>query len=144
MQRLHKFLALSASDKLLLLRCVQVVTTVRLGLSLLSYNTLRRWMKREAPAATASPEDLRRVAWGVRNAARLVPRASCLTQALAAQVLLARSGFRSQIRIGVAKDGDGRFLAHAWLVSNGRVVLGGRSRDLTRYAPLTDLDLEPS
>jgi hypothetical protein len=118
-----------------------VVAAVRLGLSLLSYRVLKRWLKDRQPSRQLDPEEQRRIAWAVRNAARLVPRASCLTQAIATQYLFARSGQRSQIRIGVARDPEGRLLAHAWLVSDGRVVIGGSARDLRRYRSLTDLDV---
>lgn len=144
MQRFRKFLGLSTADKLLMLRCVPVVAATKLGLVILSYRTLRRWIPSRTAANPASIDELRRTGWGVRNAARLVPGATCLTQALAAQFLLARAGHRSQIRIGVAKDVDGEFLAHAWLISDGRVVVGGASRDLRRYASLADLDYGPS
>jgi hypothetical protein len=140
MQDIPRFLAISASDKLLLLRCVSVVAAIRLGLSLLSYRTLVRWLPKSSGTPPKDDDELRRVAWGVRNASRIIPRASCLTQALAAQFLLARSGRRSHIRIGVAKDTEGRFLAHAWLISDGRVVIGGKSAELRRYRSLTDLD----
>jgi hypothetical protein len=140
MQGIPRFLAISASDKLLLLRCVSVVAVVRLGLSLLSYRTLVRWLPKSRDTAPKGYDELRRVGWGVRNASRIIPGASCLTQALAAQFLLARSGHQSRIRIGVAKDVDGRFLAHAWLISDGRLVIGGKSAELRRYRSLVDLD----
>lgn len=143
MQGIPRFFAVSASDKLLLLRCIPLVAAIRLGLSLLSYRTLIRWLPKPDGSAPADDDELRRVGWGVRNASRLVPRASCLTQALAAQFLLARSGRPSRIRIGVAKDAGGRLLAHAWLISEGRVVIGGKSSELRRYRSLTDLDPDP-
>jgi hypothetical protein len=121
-----------------------VVAAVRLGLSFLSYRRLRTWVSPAGTAVPADPEKLRLVSWGVRNAARVVPRASCLTQALAAQMLLARSGHRSTIRVGVATDDRGNLLAHAWLISDGRVVIGGRSRDLRRYTALADLGVGQS
>ena len=139
---LIKFLALGASEKLFLLYCVPVVAATRLGLSLLSYRTLKRWLPKDTGAAPASSEEVRRVSWGVRNAARVVPGASCLTQALSAQYLLARAGHRSQIQVGVAQDAKGRVLAHAWLISNGSVVVGGSARDIQRYKFLADLDPE--
>jgi Transglutaminase-like superfamily len=79
------------------------------------------------------------VAWGIRNAARVVPEATCFVQALAAQFLLARSGTPSQIRIGVAAGPGGEFVAHAWLLTDGRVVVGGSASELRRYTVLTDL-----
>ena len=44
---------------------------------------------------------------------------------MAAQALLTQSGFSSQVEIGVAKD-DRRLQAHAWVVCQGQVVLGGQ------------------
>jgi hypothetical protein len=138
--RLTKFRALSRSDKLLLFGCVPVVAATRLGLTLLSYRTLRRWVPDRAGARLASDDEVRRLAWGVRHAARIVPGASCLTQALAAQFLLARSGRRSQIQVGVAQGSGGQVVAHAWLISNGHVVIGGSQRELQRYKFLAELD----
>jgi hypothetical protein len=38
-------------------------------------------------------------------------------------------------------DSAGHLLAHAWLVSDGRVVVGGSSRELARYVLLSDIDV---
>ena len=137
-----RFAALSTSEKIYLLKCVPVVAAVRVGLTLLSYRTLKRWVPRGSAQLDAARHDLRRVSWGVRNAARVVPGASCLTQALAAQFLLARAGHASNIHIGVAKDDAGHVIAHAWLVCDGRVVVGGSIREVRRYSFLADLDAE--
>jgi hypothetical protein len=136
-----RFLQLEGRDKLLLLRCLGVVTATRIGLTLLSFKVLRRWMQTAEAVAEASVEEERRVAWGVHHAARLVPAATCLTQALAGQFLLGRMGYRTRIRVGVVKAEDGRLLAHAWLLSCGRVVLGGSDANVERYTPLVDLDI---
>ena len=55
-----------------------------------------------------------RLEWAVLAASRFVPQATCLTQALALQRLLARSGYHSSVQIGV-RLADGRFAAHAWV-----------------------------
>jgi hypothetical protein len=125
------------------------VAATRLGLALFSYKTVRGWIPDHvhgdpAHRDPAAPETARRIGWAVRNAARLVPGASCLTQALAAQYLLARAGCRAQLQVGVAQDPSGRLLAHAWLVSDGRVVIGGSSRELARYALLPGVDVSSS
>jgi len=71
-----------------------------------------------------------RVAWAVEMASRCTPGAkSCLTQALAAQVLLDRRGYPALLHIGVAKGEQGRFQAHAWLESKGTVVIGGSEQE---------------
>lgn len=73
------------------------------------------------------------LAWAVSSVSRYVPRATCLTQALALHILLRRAGLQSRIHIGVAKE-DGRFEAHAWVESEEKVVIG--DYELKRYAPI--------
>jgi hypothetical protein len=80
-----------------------------------------------------SPE---RIAWAVEKVARIVPRTTCLTQALAVQALLSRIGYASQLSIGVAKDKKGQLVAHAWVKSQGKVVIGGSE---FKYTPLANL-----
>jgi hypothetical protein len=75
--------------------------------------------------------------WAVTAASRYVPGATCLAQALAAQVLLGRTGYPARLRIGVAKGEERKFEAHAWVESQGRVVIGGPG--LGRFTPLTTL-----
>ena len=114
MWRLSRFLALRGADKFFLAQCLAVVAAFRVGLCFFPYQTLRKWIPEESIKTPTRAGALSRTAWGVNHAARFVPGASCLTQALAAQLLLARSGHRSQIQVGVAKGDDGRFVAHAW------------------------------
>lgn len=59
-----------------------------------------------------------------RVAAFLPWRADCLVQAIAGQHWLARKAIASEIEIGV-RHAQNEFCAHAWLVVNGVVVLGG-------------------
>ncbi|TIV06075.1 MAG: lasso peptide biosynthesis B2 protein, partial [Mesorhizobium sp.] len=70
-------------------------------------------------------------AWGVAAAARLVPGASCLTQALAGQYLLARQGNASKISIGIERGTGSELRAHAWLMSGNHIVLGGSINGFT-------------
>ncbi len=140
MKVLRRFWALDGSDKMFLAGCLATVVLVRLCLTLFSFNKMRTWLPAMRAEKIPAPAELKRVAWGIRNAARLVPGASCLTQALSGQIMLARRGKTSQVRLGVARDEKGRFIAHAWLVSEGRVVLGGAEANIQRFTPLTDLD----
>lgn len=140
MAHVRKFFRLSPAQRWLLTKAFVVVGSVRLGLWCLPFRTLRPLLGRVAPS-TALPSDGEdrhtsdRVAWAVRAAAHYVPRASCLTQALAAQALLARRGEESELHIGVTRDERRGFTAHAWLETRGRIVIGGESLD--RYLPLT-------
>jgi hypothetical protein len=71
----------------------------------------------------------------VQAAGRFVPAATCLAQALAAQVLLGRDGYESTLRIGVARGERRNFQAHAWLECQGMVVVGAVDT-LPHFTPL--------
>ena len=58
------------------------------------------------------------VAGRVHRIARFVPAASCLTRALATQILLAWQGQPSEVRYGARHDAEG-FAAHAWVEVDG-------------------------
>jgi hypothetical protein len=65
-----------------------------------------------------------------------VPGASCLTQAMALQYLLARAGHASELFVGVRQDEAGAFQAHAWLACNARTVLGAAGTRLEDFTML--------
>jgi hypothetical protein len=137
--RLRKFLTRRPSVQLYFVYCLLVVVLTRMGLSLLGYRRIRHALPSPREAKVAPKAAAERVAWGVGSAARLVPGASCLTQALAGQFILGMRGYASAIRIGV-KRGEGQHIsAHAWLISGGRIVLGGGACDVARFTHLTDL-----
>jgi hypothetical protein len=127
----------------LLGKSLLLLGAIRLGLWLLPFRTLRHLVAR---AAQARPElresdqaSVDRVVWAVTVASRYVPKATCLTQALATQVLLARRGHSVHLRIGVAHIETGEFQAHAWVECHGRVVIGGADAPV-RFTPLPPLD----
>lgn len=77
---------------------------------------------------------LERITFLLPRIARCIPwRSDCLVQALAAQRWLAAYGIASEIEIGVQRDADSAFRAHAWVIQNGKVVLGGETRE---FSPL--------
>ena len=141
MRRFAKFFRLRTNDKLLLLKCAALLLTIQLGLATIGYRRLQallvRRLDRRAPARPAA-----RLIWGVRSAARGLPLTACLAHAIALHFLLTRAGHASIIRVGVAADGRLPFDAHAWVVCDGRVVIGDAGDELQRYAILTDLQLK--
>ena len=79
------------------------------------------------------------VSWAVEVASRHTPGVkTCLNQALAAQVLLARRGHPAVLRIGVAKGKEAHLRAHAWVESEGKIVIGGTG--VERFAPFPVLE----
>ena len=137
MRRLKRFAGLRSQERRILLRALFLVGAIRAGLCLLPFRAVQR-LTAKADRGAATIHSAGRCVWAVRAASRCVPGASCLTQALAAQVLLAQSGYDSRIEIGVAKDEQRRFRAHAWVVCGDEIMIGGAEVD--RYVPLAAWD----
>lgn len=60
------------------------------------------------------------------RAARVVPRTTCLSRATAAALMLRRRGIRAQLRVSAETPPTAGFSAHAWLESEGVLVVGPR------------------
>ena len=132
MRRVRRLLNLAPGDRALLVRAAFLVSLVRSGLWILPFDFVRRVVLR--PRRQAGKVQAAKLIWAVKVVSPYLPQASCLTQALAAQALLAVSGYPSRIEVGVAKESEQSLAAHAWLVFEERVVLGGP--DVNRYVPL--------
>jgi len=114
-----RFLALPAADRRLLVEAFVTLVLVRVGLRLVAIDRLRAWAQRMK--AGGDPVD--RTAWAVHMAAQRLPGTTCLGSALALQRLLSSNGHPSELHIGVARQA-GAFAAHAWLVCDGRTLIG--------------------
>jgi hypothetical protein len=122
-----------------------MITTVRAGMRLVSFETLRRYLARLARGRSvretpADQAEIDTIVWSLQTAGRTLPPAGrCLIEALAGHVLLGRKGLATDLRIGVARDVDGTFKAHAWLERGGTIVLGELGAELEQYAPFPAL-----
>lgn len=142
MRRIRRFLHLSMAQRSLLGQSMLLLGVIRLGLWLLPFRTLKHLVARavqESPEPREAEQDsLDGVVWAIRTGSHYVPEATCLTQALAAQVLLSRRGHPVHFRLGVARSETGEFQAHAWVECQERVVIGGVDAPL-RFTPLPPL-----
>jgi hypothetical protein len=129
-KRLRRFSELSRDERVLLLRALFVVTATRITLWTCPLPVARRIAA--ITAGGRATHDVEQLAWAVTVAGRYIPRATCLTQALALQALLANAGHSSRLEIGVVKHS--RFEAHAWVVCDGKVILG--AVEAGRYSPI--------
>ena len=138
MRRLHKFLWLASAERLLLIWAIVFLWAIRLGLPLLPLRTMHRLLVRIPRGPTAGKScslSAERIVWAVTVASQVVPGSrTCLIRALAVQALLARTGYPGCCHIGVAKGAGGQLEAHAWVESQGRIVIGGGG--LAHYTPL--------
>lgn len=136
-RRLLKFLRLSGREKLFLITALGWMIYYRLALKTTPLQELLAATKRRAaaPGPDSGWISLDRAA-GLTNAAgRLVPFATCLSKTLAGHVILARAGHQTSIHIGVTRDQEAGFGAHAWLSWQDRVVVGSLP-DLEKYREL--------
>jgi hypothetical protein len=143
--RLNRFIRLPAAERRLLLKAALLLGGIKLGLWLLDFHALQRLLSRvaEAPIGLRKLDRVsaEKVVWSVKLAGRYMPMArTCLTQAMTTQALLARRGYPTILHIGVVTKERGEFEAHAWLESEGEVVIGGH--DLERYTPLASFERE--
>ena len=150
MSTLGKFLRLPWRKQRALLTAGVSLGAVRIAMASLPFETLRRHLGRLARTpsyvrAPPDPSEIETIVWSLQAAGRTLPPAGrCLIEALTGHVLLGRRGIATDLRIGVARDPDGTFKAHAWLEKGDRVVLGELGPDLKRYTPFPALrGLEP-
>lgn len=115
----------TAGRALGLASAVLLVGMTRLALAVVPFRHVARlseWLARGP--AWLPRQHAARVGHRIVRVARWVPAASCLTQALAARVLLAWHGHAATVCYGV-RAGTPALEAHAWVEHDGRVVLGG-------------------
>jgi hypothetical protein len=141
-RRLRTLLTLSGAELALLVEALGLVSAVRVGLWLLPSPVILRRVRALAahtPGERRTRDSVAAVIWAVETVASAVPGATCLTQAIAALILLRRRGLEARLRLGVAVGARGELLAHAWLERQGRILLGAReAAGLKRLPDLTD------
>ena len=143
-KRIRQFVELPGRDRRLLLRAVALVAAVRLALWTLPFRWVR-WVVDSKRSVSKELAAMRvpRLAWAVQAAARRIPGASCLTQALVLHRLMAAAGHDAGVHIGVSNDPVRGFEAHAWVEHRDEVILGDNG-ELERYTPLLAMCPEES
>lgn len=137
LEAVRKFARLAPRDRAVLTRTVVTLALSRLVTWVLPFPVGRRLLvgKRRTDRQTVTGDQIR---WAMHHAQRVVPKATCLPQAVAAEALLTRGGLPAHLQIGVKKTSDGKITAHAWVESDGRIVVGDL-RDLDAYTRLPTL-----
>jgi hypothetical protein len=137
MPALKKFLSLDSSERMLLLQTFVLVWTASTILRLLPFAIVQKlFASRVAPPGRMHRRPpIDRLLWAIAVAGRYVSGTTCLSLALAGRMILNRYGYPAHIHIGVAKEHTGSFGAHAWLESEGTIVIGGQE-STSLFAPL--------
>ena len=125
MSVLARLRALSARDKILLVRAAALQAFVVPAVAAAGYGKVRAALARLCPLAKPGRDPAARA----RHIARLVnaaarrswPRAKCLERSMVLWALLRREGIEGRIRFGV-KPGKDKLDAHAWVEVAGEPV----------------------
>jgi hypothetical protein len=134
---IRKLRSLDGGRRRLLVHALMLVLVVRIGLWILPFRVLHRAVVTRGSRRSGGSHPVEAITWAITAAAHRVPRASCLTQALAGMLLLSANGHPAMLRIGVAKKEDGGLRAHAWIDSGGETILGDpRSDALVSLPPI--------
>ena len=140
MRKIRKFLNLSSGERRLLIRAWILLGVIRLGLELFPFSTLRKLLDRLRPKLGTFKKEFseEQLVWSVVIVSRYIPKATCLAQALTSQCLLQQAGHQARLHIGVTDSEEGRLKAHAWVESQGRILIGGF--DINKYTHLLALE----
>ena len=132
--RLARLLRLSLSDQRLLISAAVALVSAKLCVRVLRLPLARSVVSRiQRLGIGASDARSERIVWAIEAASRAIPRMNnCLVRAVAGEAMFLRARHPCQIKLGAAKNGR-EFAAHAWLESEGAVVLG--DFELDRYSP---------
>ena len=137
---MHKFLRLSLIDQVKTLEALAFVLAARTFLLLIPFRrtvAVVAYLSERLPARYAGDiAPVARLSYLVQRVSEYVPGATCLTQALALRLMLMRRRVACHLRIGVAKDPNGTFKAHAWLETLSQQVIIGGTQSPRQYIPL--------
>jgi hypothetical protein len=135
MSKINSFYKLSSLRKGLFIESIILMIFIRLFLSLISFSRVKKISDRLSRPNNnqKDPVTIEDIVWCVQVVSVYVPRATCLTQAITAQILLFRHNHPSKLKIGVYKGEE--FEAHAWLEINNKIVLGKSEQ---KYIPILE------
>ncbi len=126
----------SRVDQQLLITTLLTMIIIRLKLWFIPFNHIQGSIEKSNTNKTANNITVSKLIWTVQAVSNYIPQATCLTKALTAQNLLKKHGYSCLIKIGVGRDTEGKFEAHAWIEYADKVILGESEKE---YVPIIDI-----
>jgi hypothetical protein len=136
--RIINFINLDNSEKKILTQAYFFLLIIRLMLWILPFSHIKKLKNNYIPILKESKKhqvSIEKLIWAIQIMNTYTPHATCLTRALAAQLLLSKYNFPSTVQIGVSKN-KYKFEAHAWLEINNKIILG---KSESKYSPILKL-----
>jgi hypothetical protein len=140
-QSLARLLRRSPRQQRLALEAAATLWAVKALTRATSFERWRHVLEPMPPAskrggAVLGEREIAEVVWAVDQVSQRFPNAlTCLPRALAVRRMLASRGVSTTLELGVARDDQGKFEAHAWVLYEGRVIIG-QVPHLERYTKL--------
>jgi hypothetical protein len=130
LRKLRLFCSFASTERSLILEAIVMLGVARVVVVIMPFRWIAAWLERAPKSDGHNDALVSRVRRAVVIAARNVPwNAVCLPQAMAAKIVLARHGCGSALHLGANFNGQGKLVAHAWLVSGGEIVVGAAGAD---------------
>lgn len=134
MKKLRKFLNLPSRKKTLFLEVVLFLTIAEMLKRFVPFRHFHHFLgktMRESPFGTRNHhETIKEISWAIITAAANVPwKPMCLTQAIAAKVVLKRRNIGNTLYLGVSKEEGNELIAHAWVRSGKFIVTGAKGKE---------------
>ncbi|MGB9937086.1 MAG: lasso peptide biosynthesis B2 protein [Methanobacterium sp.] len=125
MSKIYSFFKQSNEDKIILIKALILLYVIRIMLWILPFSMIEKITSKLAIINKNKTPEVKKekLTYAINVMSVYTPQATCLTRALAAQILLARYNYSSSIKIGVSKNESG-FEAHAWLEAEDKIILG--------------------
>jgi Transglutaminase-like superfamily len=126
-ERLRRFSALERPARWLFLRAAALLPLVSLSLRLRGFRKTQAFLQKflslsSHPADISASSSANLTVRMVRAAVRTsIGHPTCLDESLALWWLLGRQGIRSELKVGVRKEGE-KFEAHAWVERDGMAL----------------------
>ncbi|PFA18432.1 stage V sporulation protein S [Bacillus cereus] len=134
MKKVKKFLALNTQMKLLFAETFFLLGWARI-LKIIPFSKVASSLgKKEVETNFISNEKNRETLKGISRAIHVMSEhtlweSQCLVKAIAAMKMLEKRGIESTLYLGMAKDEDGKLIAHAWLRSGSYYVTGSEGME---------------
>jgi hypothetical protein len=131
-KQIRRLLTLTSKECYLLIEALFLLIIFRLMLVTLPFHQIARFLKLHSGVASihehttnTNTNTTRIISWAIDVITYYsTNKEICLAQALTGRSMLLRRGYRPTLFIGIAKDQQGNFLAHAWLTCQNTIVTG--------------------
>jgi len=139
MHLIKGFLKISNCKKLLLIKSIVLTLLIRICLYILPFSKIYPISIKlsKIHVNRKNPKKVRDIIWSIKISASYIPRASCLVQAISAQILMKHYNHDSILKIGVSKSDS--FEAHAWLEMDKKIILGESEKN---FVPIINLEIK--